>query len=134
MRTEKGQSLVEFAFVLPLLLFFIFGIIYCGMLFYDYSTLSTLARSSTREAVLSQETPVNGRYSELEQKYKARALDITTSLYMPGEDFYIIKDTTVNAVTTTITMILPSGSSQLMRDVLPSHFSVRYYMYKENSE
>ena len=133
MQEQKGQSLVEFAFIFPLLLFFIFGIIYSGMLFYDYSTLSTLARSSTREAVLSQETPINGRYTELEQKYKTSARNITTSLYTPAEDFYVIQETSDNAVATTITMMLPLGSSQLMHDILPRQFSVRYYMYKENS-
>ena len=52
MRKQKGQSLVEFALVIPFFLFIVFAIIYAGMLFHDYSTLSNIARSAAREAAI----------------------------------------------------------------------------------
>ena len=38
MRRQKGQALVEFAFVLPILLMIVFMILYGGMMFADYLT------------------------------------------------------------------------------------------------
>ena len=135
MQQMKGQSLVEFALAMPLLLLLVFGIIYTGMLFHDYSTLSALARSSTREAAITTESPSEGRYSELEQKYIPRARDITTSLYtLKSEDPYIIKDAEDNSVVTTIYMVLSPGSSQLMREVIPKQFVIQYYMRKDKAE
>ena len=56
MRFQRGQSIVEFALVLPLFLLFTFSIIYFGCVFADYVTLGTIARSSARAAsVLQQE-------------------------------------------------------------------------------
>ena len=53
MKKHKGQSVVEFALVLPLFLFIMFGVIYTGMLFHDYATLSNIARTSAREAAVT---------------------------------------------------------------------------------
>lgn len=49
-RRQEGQSIVEFALVFPLFLMFVFGIIFFGVLFYDYIALSNVARDSAREA------------------------------------------------------------------------------------
>jgi len=134
MRLNKGQILVEFAFVLSMLFLLIFGIMYAGMLFHDYSTLSALARSGTREACIMKESPAGGRYTELEQKYKIRAKEITTSLYQLSlEDPYIIKEAENHSIVTIIHMVLSPGYSQLMREVIPGQFTIQYYMRKENS-
>ena len=56
MRSQKGQGLLEFAFVLPFLILIMFGLFYAGMLFSDYIELNNLARTAAREAaVISQE-------------------------------------------------------------------------------
>ena len=56
MRSQKGQGLLEFAFVLPFLILIMFGLFYAGMLFSDYIELNNLARVAAREAaVISQE-------------------------------------------------------------------------------
>lgn len=55
MRFQRGQSIVEFALVLPLFLLFTFSIIYFGCVFADYVTLGTIARSSARTAVVLQQ-------------------------------------------------------------------------------
>jgi len=53
-REERGQTLVEFALVLPLLGLLIFGIIQFGILFYTYIDLTSAAREGARKASVSR--------------------------------------------------------------------------------
>lgn len=50
----RGQSLVEFALLLPLLLLILFGVIDFGRSIFQYSTLSEGARQAGRLAVVDQ--------------------------------------------------------------------------------
>jgi Flp pilus assembly protein TadG len=52
----KGQALVEFALVLPILLLFIFGIIDAGRLIYTFNTVANSARDGARVAIVNQST------------------------------------------------------------------------------
>jgi Flp pilus assembly protein TadG len=52
----RGQALVEFALVLPILLLLIFGIIDAGRLIYAYNTVSNSARNAARVAIVNQST------------------------------------------------------------------------------
>jgi Flp pilus assembly protein TadG len=56
LRSEDGQSVVEFAFVLPLLLAILLGIIQFGIAFNHYLTLTDATRVGARKAA------VTGRY------------------------------------------------------------------------
>jgi Flp pilus assembly protein TadG len=47
---ERGQSLVEFALILPALLFLLLGIVQFGFIFQAYITLSTATREAARDA------------------------------------------------------------------------------------
>jgi Flp pilus assembly protein TadG len=47
-RGARGAELVEFAFVLPLLLFVVLGIIDFGFLFHDYEVVTNAAREGSR--------------------------------------------------------------------------------------
>lgn len=49
-RHSRGQSIVEMAFILPLLLIVIFGIIEFGWLIFAYSTISQAARNGAEAA------------------------------------------------------------------------------------
>ena len=51
-RIEKGQALVEFALVLPLLLALLCGIVDFGWLYYNQITLNNAAREGARYAVI----------------------------------------------------------------------------------
>ena len=51
-RTEKGQAMVEFALVLPLLIALLCGIIDFGWLYYNQITLNNAAREGARYAVI----------------------------------------------------------------------------------
>ena len=49
-RRQRGQSMVEFAIVIPFFLVFIMGIAYFGAAISDYIALNNMARSCAREA------------------------------------------------------------------------------------
>lgn len=51
---SKGQSIVEFALVLPLFMLFLTGIFQFGLYYADYSALQNVARSSARMASLGK--------------------------------------------------------------------------------
>jgi Flp pilus assembly protein TadG len=53
---KRGQALVEFALVIPLLLLLVFGIIDAGRLIYTYNTVANAARNGARVAIVNQST------------------------------------------------------------------------------
>ena len=72
---QKGQSIIEFALVLPLFLLLVFGLFYIGMFFADYLTLSSIARSSAREAaIISSDDYYKNNYKKIREKYKNEKL------------------------------------------------------------
>jgi Flp pilus assembly protein TadG len=53
-KKEDGQALVEFAFVVPVLLLIILGIVQFGILFNNYITLTDAVRAGARQAAVSR--------------------------------------------------------------------------------
>lgn len=53
---SKGQSLVEFALVLPVLLLVVLGILDFGRAIYAYTTVADAARQANRTAIVDQTT------------------------------------------------------------------------------
>jgi Flp pilus assembly protein TadG len=51
---ERGQTMVEFALVLPLLCVLLFGVIQFGIVFNNYVTLTDAARAGARKAAVSR--------------------------------------------------------------------------------
>ena len=58
-KSEKGQALVEFALVLPILLIVLCGIIDFGWLYYNQITLNNAAREGARYAVVHYDPEVD---------------------------------------------------------------------------
>ena len=52
---ERGQSMTEFAIVLPILVVLLFGIVQFGILFNNYVTLTDAARAGARAAAVSRQ-------------------------------------------------------------------------------
>ena len=77
-RSQRGQSMVEFAIVIPFFLVFIMGIAYFGAAISDYIALNNMARSCAREASLGGPST----YRQLENKYLSQ--DLTAGLYEWG--------------------------------------------------
>ena len=53
-RNERGQTMVEFALVVPILCVVLFGILQFGALYNDYVTLTDAARVGARRAAVSR--------------------------------------------------------------------------------
>lgn len=58
MKKQKGQSLVETALILPILLIIIFGITDFGRIFHAYLTLDHAGREAAREAIIGSDDDV----------------------------------------------------------------------------
>ena len=52
----RGQALVEFALVLPIIVLLIFGLVDVGRAVFTYNTLSQSARQAARIAIVNQDT------------------------------------------------------------------------------
>ena len=129
MRKHKGQAIVEFALVLPLFLLMIFGIIYSGMMFHDYSTISNIARATTREAAVF--AGGEDELGEIADHYKERLNNgLLTSFYIPVGDNPIVITQDGDVIQTTINMQL-NVNGFFVDMILPKAFGVRYYMQKE---
>ncbi|WP_302298036.1 TadE/TadG family type IV pilus assembly protein [Mitsuokella multacida] len=91
MRFQRGQSIVEFALVLPLFLLFTFSIIYFGCVFADYVTLGTIARSSARAAVVLQQEDAakqQGDYQKIREGFKGQKLPFDIYKWDSGDKKY----------------------------------------------
>ena len=54
-RNERGQTMVEFALVVPILCVVLFGILQFGALYNDYVTLTDATRVGARKAATSRQ-------------------------------------------------------------------------------
>lgn len=52
MKNQRGQSVVEFAFVIPLFILLLFGLIYGGIMFLQYFNLCNDARAEARRVAV----------------------------------------------------------------------------------
>lgn len=128
MKKDKGQSLVEFTLVIPFFLLLVFAIIYGGMLFHDYSTLTGIARSAAREAAIVTGT----EYGDIETFYLNQSKNTLTTLYTTESvdvDPEIQTDGTAGVrvrihMTRTIT-------SYVLNVVTPPSFDIVYFMKKD---
>lgn len=78
MSKQKGQSMVEFAFIVPGLIFIFLGLVYGGILFMDYIQYNNAARAIARAAAFSPEKDFDAAaLKQLEDKY----FNPLTSLY-----------------------------------------------------
>ena len=54
MKQERGQSVTEFALVLPLMMLILLGIVQFGMVFKQYLTLTDAVREGSRKAAVAR--------------------------------------------------------------------------------
>jgi Flp pilus assembly protein TadG len=92
MGSERGQSLVEFALALPILVLLLFAVIQFGVAFNNYVTLTDATRAGARKAAVGRQlsnpqsttiTAVRNSATDLRQS----DLDVTvSSTWQPGAD------------------------------------------------
>ncbi len=89
---EKGQSMAEFAIVLPILVVFLFGIVQFGILFNNYVTLTDAVRAGARTAAVSRQVSnPSGAATTMVQSSAANLnqsnLNVSvSSTWLPGDD------------------------------------------------
>jgi len=94
LRNEEGQGVVEFAFVLPILLAVVLGIVQFGIAFNNYVTLTDATRVGARKAAVSRFLADNGASARSATIAAAANLNLTpaqvtvtaTSWTTPGSD------------------------------------------------
>ena len=148
-RFQKGQSIVEFALVLPLFLLIVFGIINFGFLFADYVALNDVARSSAREASIA---PAEGN-QHIQDTYDKIAAKYQNNTKLPVQGIYdwtitIQPDTKTSdekkaqssPVLVTIDLKISNANPVFFvfenlvdRGALPESFTIKYYMYREQT-
>lgn len=83
-RFARGQALVEFAIILPLLLLIIGGIVQFGMLFWAQNTLTQVARDTGRWAATQQVSPCSNGGAALVTQANAIAMESSLLGYASG--------------------------------------------------
>lgn len=74
---RRGQSLVEFALILPVLILIFMGIVDFGRAIYAYNSVSNAAREGARTGIVNQGTGAGGAYlAAIEAANQATALGL----------------------------------------------------------
>jgi Flp pilus assembly protein TadG len=74
-RDERGQTMVEFALVIPILCVVLFGILQFGALYNDYVTLTDATRVGARKAATSRHEDNPEAAAEAAARGSAKGLD-----------------------------------------------------------
>jgi Flp pilus assembly protein TadG len=92
-RDQRGQSIAEFALVLPLLMLILLAILQFGVLFRDYLAVTDAVRAGARKAAVSRGAPSPTTACENAVKNAASDLNVAdqlvvtcTSTWNAGED------------------------------------------------
>ena len=122
-KEQRGQTVVEFAFVIPLFLLVLMGIMSFAMYFSDYIALNNIARSVAREAALLTNEKVDKDTSELWENIRTRYVDDVpkgvdkTTYYLPNSAYtwdpstMKIEKSGTNDKNVKVTLTAPVGSS-----------------------
>jgi hypothetical protein len=93
-KRENGQTMVEFALVLPILLMLLFGVIQFGIAFNNYLAVTDAVRAGARQGSVARYLPPGDRCPSVESRVRDSAdnldqakLDVTcASTFTAGED------------------------------------------------
>ncbi len=114
-KRQRGQSLVEFALVLPLLVLILMGILDFGRAFYAYSVVANSAREGARVGVVAPTTDAEIRAAVrrftigLEAIPDAKIAITPSGTRVSGETIRVRVEYDFLAVTPLIDSFLPGG-------------------------
>jgi Flp pilus assembly protein TadG len=113
-KDKKGQSIIEFALVLPVLLLVLFGITEFGRAIMVTNILNTAAREGAREGVESGDT------TSVVEKANAvlQAANLTGAVVDP------VYDLTERTVTVTVTYDFEVLSGGILESIIPTPFTL----------
>lgn len=84
-RAERGQTMVEFAMVLPILCLLLFGVIQFGLIFNNYVTLTDAVRAGARKAAVSRHLGAAGATDATRQAVYDAATDLDKTKLPPPD-------------------------------------------------
>jgi Flp pilus assembly protein TadG len=87
-KNERGQTMTEFALVLPILLVLLFGIMQFGVIFNNYVALTDAARAASRKGAVSRSA------SDPQGDCEATGYAAGTNLAEPHVKFILTSDST----------------------------------------
>ena len=87
-KNEQGQTMTEFALILPILLVLLFGIMQFGVIFNNYVALTDAARAASRKGAVSRNA------SDPKGDCEASGYAAGTNLKNPGTDFVLTCNST----------------------------------------
>ena len=99
LRDQRGQTVTEFALVLPLLMLVLLGIMQFGVLFRDYLAVVDAVRAGARVGIVSRHSTSPTPKEKCEQAVKTAAADLgvannlvvtCTSTWAPGADLKVV--------------------------------------------
>ncbi len=94
-RFQKGQSLVEFAFILPFLVLFMIGLMYFGLMFSNYVAMNDIAREAARSAAMLDDTTYkDSRFDTIRQAYTDKFKNDTSKSSTLTIDRYYLPNST----------------------------------------
>jgi len=94
-RRQGGQTVTEFALVLPLLALLLFGVIQFGIVFHQYVTLTDAVRAGGRQGAVARDLPSPNAIVEDRVRRSAVNLDQSkldvdvTSTFLRGDDITV---------------------------------------------
>ena len=89
-RRESGQSVVEFALTLPLLLLLIFGMLEMGWLASTRQVMDTMTREATRAGIVASSTSaattaINAVVNNIKPAYMSGTVTVTITFSKPSD-------------------------------------------------
>ncbi len=90
---QKGAAAIEFAFILPVLVMLLFGIIEFGIILYDKAMITNASREGARAGILFE--PDVTTYEEFKQN-----IDDAVNKYCSGHLITFGEDSTTHDITT----------------------------------
>ncbi len=71
-KSDNGQAIIEFAYVLPFLMIVVLGIIEFGVLFYDQAVVTAASREGARAGIVFEKDTYGDYWSEEEMRAKVQ--------------------------------------------------------------
>lgn len=145
MKRQRGQSVVEFAFIAPLVFLMVFAAIYGGIMFMDFMNFSNDARRLARElAVITDSTQRDARIASYNKDANSKFASFynvvrkvsytypTKTETVDGEE-KVVEDTTQNPTDVVVTVTFNRDNKDLpfivyLVNFPPQNFALRYQM------
>jgi Flp pilus assembly protein TadG len=78
-RSERGQTAVEFALMIPVMLLFLLGIFQVGITYFNNESMQTAARDGARAGAIHSGDSATDVYKEVDDKIRESAVGLNTS-------------------------------------------------------